>query len=142
MPNNSAWQENIATMTTALAGTLTSIVNATTAGGSTPYHLVSAATTNATSVKASVGQIYGMCISNSATSPRYFKLYNKASAPTVGTDTPVRTVQIPALATVIQTFPVGLNFATGIALAVTTGLVNSDTGAVGANELSIDLDYM
>jgi hypothetical protein len=111
------------------------------AGGSTLSHTMSAASTNATSLKASAGMVYGFCISNANASARYFKLYNKASAPTVGTDTPVTTVQVPGNGTVIRAYPTGAVFGTGIAWAVTTGIANSDTGAVGANDLSIDIDY-
>lgn len=112
-----------------------------TTNGSTPSHTMSAASTNATTLKASAGLLYGFCISNANGSARYFKLYNKASNPTVGTDTPVTTVQVPANGTVIRAYPVGMTFATGIAWAATTGIADNDTGSVGANDLSIDIDF-
>lgn len=115
-------------------------LNASASGGSTPNHTISAASTNATSLKAAAGQVYGFCISNSNASARFFKLYNKASSPTVGTDTPVMTVQVPGGSTVARAFPVGLMFSTGIAWAITTGIANNDTGAVGT-DISIDIDY-
>jgi hypothetical protein len=102
---------------------------------------MSAASTNATSLKVSAGQIYGFSISNANTSARYFKIYNKASAPTVGTDTPIMTVQVPGNGTVIRAFPVGLALGTGIAWAATGGIADGDTTAIGANDLSIDIDY-
>lgn len=114
---------------------------AATTNGSTPSHTMSAASTNATSLKASAGMVYGLSISNANAAARYFKLYNKASAPTVGTDTPVLTVQVPGSGTVIRAYPVGLTLATGIAWATTTGIADADTGAVGLNDLSIDIDY-
>lgn len=125
-PNTSAW------LTQPVAGTT---------GGSTPSHTMSGASTNATSLKASAGLVYGLSISNVNASARFFKLYNKASAPTVGTDTPILTLQIPASGTVIRAYPVGLALGTGIAWACTTGIADSDTGSVGANDLSIDIDY-
>jgi len=112
-----------------------------TTGGSTPSHTMSAASTNATSLKASAGQVYGLSISNNNASARYFKLYNKASAPTVGTDTPVLTLQVPGNATVIRAYPVGLALATGIAWAATGAITDADTTAIGANDLSVDIDY-
>jgi len=115
---------------------------ATTTGGSTPSHTMSAASTNATSLKASAGLLYGFCISNANAAARYFKLYNKASAPTVGTDTPVTTVQVPANGTVIRAYPVGMTFSTGIAWAATGLITNADTTAIAANDLSIDIDYL
>ena len=112
-----------------------------TTGGSTPGHAISAASTNATSVKASAGLLYGITISNTNAAARYFKLYDKASAPTVGTDVPKSTIQIPANSTVARVYPVGLTFALGIAYAATTGIADADTGAVGASDLSMDVDY-
>lgn len=116
-----------------------------TAGGATPYKLNSAASTNATSVKASAGQIYSIACMNTNASARYLKLYNKASAPTVGTDTPVQVYTIPgntAGSGMTITFPVGLSFGTGIAFALTTGAADSDTGAVAANEIIVNLSYV
>src|SRR5690242_4134795 len=63
---------------------------ATTSGGSNDFHLISAATTNATNIKASAGQVYGYDIYNNNAAVRFVKFYNKATAPTVGTDTPIR----------------------------------------------------
>ncbi len=113
-----------------------------TAGGATPYKLISAATTNATSVKASAGQIYSIVAMNSNASARYLKLYNKASAPTVGTDTPVQVYMLPGGGGVTITLPVGMIFSTGIALATTTGAADSDTGAVALSEIVINLTYL
>ncbi len=112
-----------------------------TTGGTTSFHLISAATTNATAVKASAGQVYGYDIYNSNAAARFVKLYNKATAPTVGTDTPVRTIGIPAAGRASETFSNGINFATGIGLATTTGITDADTGTVTLSDLAINLDY-
>lgn len=112
-----------------------------TSGGSTPSHTMSGASTNATSLKGSAGMVYGLSISNNNASARYFKLYNKASSPTVGTDTPILTLQIPANGTVIRAYPVGLALGTGIAWACTGGITDADTTSIGANDCSIDIDY-
>ncbi len=62
-----------------------------TGDGTTPYHRVSTADTNATSVKASAGTHYGVQAGNVNAAARYLKLYDKATAPTVvGTDVPVQ----------------------------------------------------
>lgn len=110
----------------------------------TGTRLVSAATTNATSVKASAGIVGFIYAVNLNAAVRYLKLYNKASAPTVGTDTPVATLPIPASTTgagFFITIPVGVNFSTGIAFALTTGVADSDTAAVAANEILLWLGY-
>lgn len=106
----------------------------------TGFRLVSAASTNATSVKASAGTLYSLLVVNLNAAVRYLKLYNKASAPTVGTDTPVATIPIPASTTgagVAINFGPGFDFSTGIAYATTTGAADSDTGAVAANEIFV-----
>jgi hypothetical protein len=111
-----------------------------TTGGSTPYHNLSAASTNATNVKAAATQLYGYAISNTNAAARYVKFYDKATAPTVGTDVPKHTIQVPGNAVVIRALPEGMKFTTGFGWATTTGVADTDTGAVGANDLVIDFD--
>lgn len=108
----------------------------------TPYKLNSAASTNATSVSATANTLlYGYYISNTNSSVRYVKFYNKASAPTVGTDTPVLVLAIPGSGAANVSFPAGVNFTTGLAFATTTGAADSDTGAVALNEVIVNLVY-
>jgi hypothetical protein len=114
-------------------------LDARTTGGLSIRRVMSAASTNATSVKASAGQVYGWYFYNSNAAVRYLKLYDKASAPTVGTDTPVMTIAIPGGAAANVAIPHGIAFATGIALALTTGVADADTGAVAATELVVNL---
>lgn len=123
------------------AGTWNTGLLTSTTGGSGDFHLISAATTNATSIKASAGQVYGYEIYNSNASVRYVKLYNKASSPVVGTDTPFRTIGVPANGRASFQTAMGLAMGTGIALATTTGIADTDSTAVGANDLSIDIDW-
>jgi hypothetical protein len=66
-----------------------------TSGGLTTGTLISAASTNGTSLKASAGQLFFIQATNINAAVRYLKFYNKASAPTVGTDVPVLTFAIP-----------------------------------------------
>lgn len=113
-----------------------------TAGGATPYVLISAASTNATSVKASAGQVYTMYAANNSTSWRYVKLYNKASAPTVGTDTPVQTYGLPPGGGGVLPVPVGMSFSLGIAMAITNGIAHADNTAIGANEVAVSLTFL
>ena len=118
------------------------VQHAHTNGGWTPYKLISAATTNATSVKASAGQVGYAMVTNTNAAARFLKLYNKASAPTVGTDTPVHTFLIPGNTSGFTiNFGLGVEFTTGIAFALTTGVADSDTAAVAANEIIVNLGY-
>lgn len=120
-------------------------VPAVTTGGATPGKLTSAGSTNATSVKGSAGTLYMLVAMNTNAAARYLKLYNKATAPTVGTDTPVLTFTIPgntAGAGFVCPIPTqGIEFSTGIAFALTTGAADSDTGAVAANEINVNYGY-
>lgn len=112
-----------------------------TSGGSTPFHALSAASNNSTSLKGSAGLLYGYSISNTTASIRWVKFYNKASAPAPATDTVVWAEQIPANATVIATFPEGMGFATGIAFAAVANASDTDNTSIGAADLSIDIRY-
>lgn len=118
------------------------IPSATAGGFNTTHHLVSAASTNPTSVKGSAGTIGLITVSNKNAAPVYFKLYNKASAPTVGTDTPVMTILVPTNNTVTVPHATGLRLSTGIAYALTTGLAVADTGAVTAGDVAVHISYV
>lgn len=114
------------------------------AGGitSTARLLTAAASTNGTNVKASIGRLYSIQGWNAATSLRYLKLYNKATAPTVGTDTPVKTIALPPSAGFVFDWPPGYSFALGIGFGLTTGVADADVGAVTAGDiLGLNLDY-
>lgn len=117
----------------------------TTSGGLSISRVISANTTNATNVKGSAGQVYTIIAHNTNAAVRYLKLYNKATSPTVGTDTPVMTLPIPGNTAgagfMLSTGGTGIAFATGIGLALTTGVADADTGAVAANEIVVHLLY-
>lgn len=98
----------------------------------TTYNAVTTASTNAASIKASAGNLYEISICNPTATAAYVKLYNKASAPTVGTDVPVMTITAPATSAtsspvVLDLGQVGKRFATGIAIAVTAAAPATDT---------------
>src|SRR5260221_800633 len=122
------------------SGVWTAVPNAATTGGSTPYHLVSAASTNATTVKGSAGQVYNYNILNTNAAIRYVHLYNKASNPSVGTDVPVKTFQVPATGQIAGSFPVGSTFAAGVFLFTTGKTADKTSGAVCAGDVIIDLE--
>lgn len=101
-----------------------------------------AATTNATSGKASAGTVHSYEAYNTTAAVKYLKLYNKASAPTVGTDTPVRTIAIPPNGRVHGTFPSGFYMGTGIAYALTGAAADADTTALAAGDVvGLNIDY-
>lgn len=127
-----------------VSGTVTATVTGGTTLPVTPTtsFVNSAGTTNATSTKATAGTVWSVVVSNINAAARYLKLYNKATAPTVGTDTPVLVIPIPAG----QIVPVnggsnGIRFGTGIAWALTANADDSDTTAVSANEHKVAITY-
>lgn len=109
----------------------------------TASNIISAATTNATSIKTYGGVVYSITVSNSAVSPRYVKLYNKASAPTVGTDVPILTIPVGAGALAYVEFgALGHRLVTGIALAITANMNDNDATAIGASEVKVLTAYV
>lgn len=118
--------------------------NTTGANGTTPYKLISLASTNAISVKASGGNLYSIVAIGLTSTVRYLKFYNKASAPTVGIDTPIMTIPVPANlqgAGISIPFSMGVNFSSGIAIAITSGVADTDTGIIGAGDVVVNLTY-
>lgn len=97
--------------------------------------LSAAATTNATSVKISSGDLFKVTLRNNAASARFLKIYNKSSAPIVGTDTPLITEYIAAGASIILDFSKGFYFSAGIAFALTINATDSDTTALTAGDI-------
>jgi hypothetical protein len=111
-------------------------------GGLTAYALnASAATNNATSVKASAGRVYAVIATNNGAANRYLKLYNKASAPAPGSDTPVATYMLPAGGGICRITDIGLVFSTGIAFAVVAGISATDNTSISASEVAVNIEY-
>lgn len=99
--------------------------------------IASAATTNATSVKASAGNVHRIRGDNTAAAKKYLKLYNTASAPVVGTDTPVLTFALAASSLFdIDLGTFGHYFSTGIAYAITGAAADSDTTALASGDIA------
>lgn len=97
-------------------------------------------------IKTSAGCIYGMWVTNLATTTRFIKFYNATAANViVGTTTPVITIGIPGNTSddVAGLFGSthGIEFGTAISVAATTGVADADTGAPAANDVIINVFY-
>jgi hypothetical protein len=104
--------------------------------------VAAAASTNSTNVKASAGNLYGWHLGNGSASIRFVKLYNKATAPTCGTDTPVQTIILAASGGRSDSVgDIGVNFPAGIGFCITGAVADSDTTAVAANDVHGELLY-
>ncbi len=89
-------------------------------------------------IKATSGRLYRIEITNRSTAARYVKLYNAtAASTTVGTTTPLWTFTLEGSASIDADYPQGLPFSTALCVAATTGLADNDTGAPGANDVTV-----
>jgi hypothetical protein len=135
---------NVRTMKTDAGGNVS--VGTSQANGLINYRLLSAATTNATLIKTGASKLYSLRVSNMSAATKFVKLYNKATAPTVGTDVPVFTFPVAAgTVTPIELTSgndMGVSFALGLGLAITGALADADTTAVVLNDVIINAQYM
>jgi hypothetical protein len=111
-----------------------------TTGGLTTYHLASAASTNATNVKASAGQLMGWYVYNSNASMRKLAFHNTAGTPTAGASI-FFTLPLPPSSAANVMLETGIAFSSGIGITTVTGLADSDSTGVAANDLIINLFY-
>lgn len=98
-------------------------------------------------VKTSAGQIYGIIITNFATTTRHVKFSNLTAAnTTVGSSAVFMTISVPGntsddtLAN-LAWGGMGIPFDTALCAYATTGLADNDTGAPAANDVSITVLY-
>lgn len=130
-------------------GTLSTVTSVTNSGTptapATPYFLNSAATTNGALILTGTSGLQSFYATNNGASIAYVKLYNKATAPTVGTDIPEMIIAVPAAVGGVigtATLPIGFNgfrFALGLGIAVTGALADADTTAVAAGQVKVKL---
>ena len=85
--------------------------------------------------------LFGIIATNLDGTTIYLKLYNKATAPTVGTDTPKMTIASPTLKMIDLEILGGIQFSLGIGIGATTGVADNDTTGPGANECVVTLLY-
>ena len=127
------------TGTQPVSGTLNPAVPAT------PYFVNSAASTNGALILTGTSNVSSFYATNEGATAAYIKLYNKATAPTVGTDVPEMTIPVPAAVSGVPgvaTIPIGFHgfrFALGLGIAITRNAVHTDTTAIGAGEVKVKL---
>lgn len=131
-----------------VSGTVTATVTAGTVNPvvpATPYFLNSAATTNGNLVLTGTSNLSSFYATNEGASVAYVKLYNKATAPTVGTDVPEMTFPVPAAASGVPGVANpnigfhGFRFALGMGIAITGAAIHTDTTAVASGQVKVKL---
>jgi hypothetical protein len=103
--------------------------------------------TNATSVKASAGTVFNMIIHNThggggGGSSITVRFYDKATAPTVGTDVPMIIIHVGSSTSKEVNFTSGITFTDGIAYSITGGDSLLDATAVDADGVQVYMGYM
>lgn len=111
-----------------VSGTVYATLNIT----SVVYTLTTTASTNSNLAITGSKAFGTVALSNTSASAIYVKFYNKATAPTVGTDIPYMTIAVPANGFVNYDFSQAIRFNLGIGVGVTGAVADSDTTAVAA----------
>lgn len=133
------------TVTTVSTVTMVAGVNAVTTAGTpavpaTPYFVNSAASTNGALILTGTSGLQAFFASNIGASDAFVKLYNKATAPTVGTDVPEMVIKVPATGQVELTPGFnGYRFPLGLGIAITGLAADTDTTAVAAGQVKVKL---
>lgn len=94
-----------------------------------------AGTTNLTSAVAAPIDLYGIIVTNTAAAVKFLKIYNKASAPVLASDTPVLTICVPANSLQSIQFEQDLYLNLELAYAITGADADNDATAVTAGDL-------
>jgi hypothetical protein len=137
------------TLATSQSGTW-NIATVTTAGvppvPATPYFVNSLATTNGALIITGTSGLQSFHATNIGATAAYVKLYNKATAPTVGTDVPEMIIPVPAavsgvpgVSPTLTPAYIGHRFPLGLGIAITGAAADSDTTAVAAGQVKVKL---
>jgi len=106
-----------------------------TTADATKARITSAASVNNTLVSATARVVRSLDIYNEAAYAVYFKLYDKATAPVAGTDTPFWTIPVPAGSGYSKTFTWGIPISAGLGYAITRNKADTDTTVIAVNDL-------
>jgi hypothetical protein len=145
--NPSAVTVNSGTITTVTGvTTVAAVTNAgTPAVPATQYSVNSLNTTNGALILTGTSGLQAFFASNIGATVAYVKLYNKATAPTVGTDVPLMVIPVPAAVGTVAGFVEltpgfnGYRFPLGLGIAITGLMADSDTTAVAAGQIKVQL---
>lgn len=114
-------------------------------GKNTPYRLISTATTNIKLIAAcptngpSLGLKVIDVVNVNTTTAAYVKLYDKATAPVLSTDTPFATFYVAKASSTRISCDILLS--NGLGIAITGALADTDTTAIGANDVVVNIEY-
>ncbi len=128
-----------------VANTVGAAPMAATTGGASPLHFISGASVNNVNVKAAAGTVYSITAQNVNGFPRFLRLYDKSSTPSVGADVPRQTFIVPGSAAggTLQFGPgMGILFAAGIGFGITGGSMgDTDKTATLLGDVVVNIGY-
>lgn len=106
---------------------------------SAPRHYLSAASNNSTLVLGRPSSVSLIQATNTTAVIYYLKLYNKATAPTCGTDVPVMTIGLNATQSMPAIAPaLGLLFPLGVGFCIVAGIADNDN-TVAATGITVNI---
>ena len=106
------------------------------------FRVVGANTENENLIKAGGGKIRRIIVANAQAAVVYLKLFDKASVPVNGTDTPMMTIQVPNAGNVDMNLgDVGVVFDKGLGMSLVTGIADTDTTAPTAASQIVQVIY-
>jgi hypothetical protein len=111
------------------------------APGTTIATIASVAGVNLSTIKGGGGNLFDLVLSNNSAAPKWFKLYDKAANPVLATDTPKAKILVEAGKTISLNLSGLARFNTGIAMAITGAVGNTDTTAVAIDDVTGFLVY-
>jgi hypothetical protein len=127
------------------SGTVQPIPGAT--GGTSTYFVQPAASDNHVVIKAGAGTVYGVTVFNNSGTINYLRLYDATTGFNgCNSATNLKTqIQIPASTSVggaAVPFPLGMAFATGISICISSGYATTDTTNATASAMSVTVSYL
>ena len=92
-------------------------------------------------IKDSAGQIVYLQARNNSRVARHLKFYDQATAPNPATDKPIQVISLfPQAGPAMM---VGaINFKAGIALTITAGIEDTDTGVTAADDVIVKMNVL
>jgi hypothetical protein len=110
-----------------------------------PFHYLSAVSNNSTLVSGAGQNVLKWAIVyNSNGLIYYLKFYNKATAPTCGTDTPVIVVPLPPTTTSTGVIPISFDdtrFSLGVGFCIVAGQADNDNTNAAAG-ITLNIGYL
>jgi hypothetical protein len=105
------------------------------------YNVDAAASTNGALLQAGPTSVHNIFINNASASAKWVRFYNKATAPTVGTDIPVFVVNVAASSSKEIPMHIDLEFTLGLGIAITGAAPYNDATAVAAHDVQAYIVY-